>query len=123
MTPPPPVVIDLAPPAAVEVQIEPQVTEVAVIPPVPVVVELDTDIRVGPAGPIGPPGEGALYVHHQVTAATEWVMTHNFGRSPSAIRFLDSGGAEWHTHTFDRDPNTTVAQWKFPFGGTARLMG
>lgn len=51
----------------------------------------------GAAGAIGPPGPagGAPYEHVQATPSDTWIVNHNLGRAPGAVRLVTTGGVEF----------------------------
>ena len=51
----------------------------------------------GPPGAIGPPGPagGAPYEHVQATESSTWIVNHNLGRAPGAVRLVTTGGVEF----------------------------
>ena len=56
----------------------------------------------GPPGPPGTPGVGTYYEHVQSTEAPTWIVNHNLGRTPGAVRLLTPAGVEFEgavTHT------------------------
>lgn len=76
----------------------------------------------GPQGDPGPAGTGVLYHHVQTVASDTWVINHNFGREPVAIRVEDSAGTEWpFPSREDPDVNTTILYFLAAFAGTADL--
>ena len=60
----------------------------------------------GAPGPQGPPGAGAeVYEHVQSTPATTWIVNHNMGHTPCAVRLLTSGGSEFDAEIVNITPN------------------
>lgn len=49
-----------------------------------------TPVVVGPRGPQGPAGDGAIHSHHQETPSASWIINHNLGRKKEPLVLLDS---------------------------------
>lgn len=80
------------------------------------------DSLIGPQGPAGTSGSGALgYLHEQGVPSTTWIIDHNLPFQPAAISVVDSGGTEWEGDVSWPTPTRVVIQFKVAFGGTARL--
>lgn len=65
-------------------------------------------------------GEGTTYVHKQIIASAEWVITHNLGRYPS-VTTVDSTGREYEGDvSYDNDRRLRIV-FSAPFSGEAYL--
>lgn len=76
----------------------------------------------GPVGPRGADGVGAPYVHDQAVPADVWVITHNRGAIPTAVRVIDTAGTEVHGRVENPTLNQTILRFSAPFGGKASLL-
>ncbi len=62
------------------------------------------------------------YKHTQGVASATWTIVHNFGRPPSAIAVMDSGGRMVHGDRTDNASFTqTVITFSASFSGVAYL--
>jgi hypothetical protein len=77
-----------------------------------------------PAAIIGPPGrDGAQpYEHSQTVAAAVWTVNHNFGRWPSAVTVVTTGGVEVTGDVTHVSTNQSTIAFVQPFAGRARVI-
>lgn len=80
-----------------------------------------TVVTVTTAGPQGPGGSGAAYVHTQASPATTWTINHNLGFRPS-VELLDSGSQEIDGAIAHPTTNQTVVTLNPATAGLARLI-
>jgi hypothetical protein len=80
-----------------------------------------TVVTVTTAGPQGPGGGGAAYVHTQASPATTWTINHNLGFRPS-VELLDSGSQEIDGDIAHPTVNQTVVTLNPATAGLARLI-
>jgi hypothetical protein len=90
------------------------------------IVEVESDepteiveISTGAPGPPGPPA--AQYIHSQGAAAATWMITHNLGRFPAAVRIEDSAHADVEGAIDYIDLNTLRIDFNAAFTGTAYI--
>lgn len=76
----------------------------------------------GPQGPQGPPGAaGSVYVHEQLVASSNWVITHNLGHFVSAV-IIPTGETQSHAaDVFQNSLNSATIVFPSPITGTAVL--
>ena len=77
-----PVTVVVSPPPVVAVVVNP-----------PPVIDVVVTPGQGPAGPPGPAGGAARYIHVQSSAATPWIVNHNLGVRP-VVDIVDAGGSQ-----------------------------
>jgi hypothetical protein len=63
-------------------------------------------------------GSDKFYAHEQNVPSKEWVVVHGLGKFP-AITVVDSAGTRWMGTEIQKDSNTVILQFAFPFSGIA----
>lgn len=75
----------------------------------------------GPAGPIGPAGDGG-FTHSQLNAAATWIVSNTLGRNPASITaWIDNELVEPDI-TVSEDTNTITLSFAFPVTGRAEII-
>lgn len=92
------------------------------LPEVDVSVEEPVVAAVLVAGPPGPPGPGATvgFSHNQVSASSNWIVSHTLGRYPLSSEVTVSGEVV-HADIEYPDVFTAVVTFANPQAGTLRL--
>lgn len=76
----------------------------------------------GPQGPPGLPGAaGSVYIHDQVSPASNWIITHNLNHYVSAV-IIPTGETQSHVaDVFQNSLNSATIVFPSPITGTAVL--
>lgn len=87
-------------------------------------VKIISELRQGPIGPQGRPGEDGLgsttYVHTQSMASTTWTINHNLEKFPS-VTVVDSSNRLVFAMVEYIDENNLIVSVTAPFAGLAYL--
>jgi hypothetical protein len=67
----------------------------------------------------GSGGGAAPIVHDQSVAAAEWLVDHNLGSPPSAVRVVDTSGRTVMGEVTDETVNRVRLNFTAPFSGKA----
>jgi hypothetical protein len=82
-------------------------------PPAPQLVLSEVGMR-------GPSGVGATLFEESFTDSNEWIVNHNFGRKPTAVQVLSTGGVEILADIVHISDNQLRVFFVLPFSGVVR---